>query len=308
MKLSACVEEFLSALVIEQGRSERTRRAYGYDLAMFARHVGDLDAGEVTTFHVRSFLRELHGRGYGARALARKVACLRSFFKFLADNGVVRVDPTRSVKSPRLGNNRRLPKHLTESEVRNLFAKLDRQSWNSRLRVVVRLLYATMIRVSELVRLTVGDVDFEAGVVRVLGKGDKERLVPVDPGTLEVVAEYLATEWGVDARDPKSRNWPLLPSRGGGHLSPRTIQRDVSRLAARVPSLSGKKVTPHTFRHTGATHLRNRGMDLSELQDLLGHASPATTRIYARNDVRRLRASYLEKHPLHVSGLDDARP
>lgn len=301
--LSTATEDFLLMKEIEEGRSAATIRAYRHDLSLFRREIGDVDVTTVRTVHVRKFLKALHAREYTRRGLARKIACLRSFFKFLAENRAIREDPMRTVKTPRLRSHARLPKVLAPDEVDLVFATLaDPRAFPEKCRVrlelVVHVLYAAMIRVSELVQIRVGDVDFERGVIRVLGKGNKERLVPVDPATLALIREHLWLELGLLDDTPGRKEAYLFPSPHGGHLSTRTIQQDLQRLREHLPRLEGKILTPHTFRHTGATHLRRNGMDLSELQDVLGHSSPNTTRIYARNDITVLRASYMEKHPL----------
>ncbi|MHA1731878.1 MAG: tyrosine-type recombinase/integrase [Promethearchaeota archaeon] len=313
MRISEILPDFLAMKVVEEGRSPATAKAYRHDLSLFTRVVGDLEVESLRAFHVRKFLRVLQEREYSRRGLARKIACLRSFCTFLMENEVISGDPMKRVKSPRVRAQSTLPKYLTTREMGAIFQLLESKGRfprknRPRLELVVRFLYSTMVRVSELVNLRLRDLDFNRGVVRVFGKGAKERLVPVDRGTLDLAREYLFLERGLDASDPANGEEYLLTSSRGGKLSVRTIQRDVNALRTLVSDLRARKVTPHVFRHSGATHLRQNGMDLSELQDILGHSNPNTTRIYARNDISTLRRSYVEMHPLAGGGLAGTEP
>jgi site-specific recombinase XerD len=152
-----------------------------------------------------------------------------------------------------------------------------------------------MARVSELCNIRIKDIDFDKGYVRLRGKGNKERIVPVDQKTLEICIEYLNNRISYDTEDY------LLVNTRNQMLSPRVVQADIKSIKERCGFPNSKIMTPHVFRHTGATHLRRSGMDISELQDILGHSSPNTTRIYAKNDITKLKQSYTLMHPLNNS-------
>lgn len=179
-----------------------------------------------------------------------------------------------------------------------IFGKLkDRRLFNSRKSkryyLIVRLLYSTMARVSELCNIRIRDIDFEKGYIRLRGKGNKERIVPVDQKTLEIFKEHLQDRIRYDPEDF------LLVNTRNKQLSPRVIQSDIKTIKEKCGFAESKIITPHVFRHTGATHLRRSGMDISELQDILGHSNPNTTRIYAKNDITKLKESYSQMHPLN---------
>ena len=298
MKISEVIEDFLLAKQIEEGRSASTVKAYRYDFNFFIHAIGDLDVDRITPFHIRQFLRILAERKYTKKGIARKVAALRSFFTHLVFNDLIVKNPMDKIRSPTLRAEEDLPKFLTESQMLMVLTEiphLKTLGYRRRMRtaMIIRLMYSTLTRVGEICRVKLKDLDLNAGVLRVRGKGNKERYVPVDASTLQEVKNYLVqTHSGGDPEEYLFHN----PS--GNPLSPRSIQLDL-KLAKHLLGLAdGTKFTPHVMRHTGATHLRQRGMDLSELQDLLGHASPKTTRIYAKNDITTLKEHYSRLHPL----------
>jgi site-specific recombinase XerD len=185
-------------------------------------------------------------------------------------------------------------------DIEVIFKKLkDRQTFNSRKSeryyLIIRLLYATMARVSEMCNIKIRDVDFARGYVKLRGKGNKERIVPIDHKTVELINEYLTNRIMYQMDDY------LLVNTRGKKLHPRVVQQDIKMIKEKCGFSDSKIITPHVFRHTGATHLRRSGMDISELQDILGHSSPNTTRIYAKNDITKLKQSYSMMHPLNKS-------
>jgi len=205
-----------------------------------------------------------------------------------------------TIKSPKIKLEEALPKFLNVSDIEVIFNKLkDRTLFNTkksqRYYLIVRLLYSTMARVSELCNIKINDIDFNKGYIRLRGKGNKERIVPVDNGTIEIFKDHLIDRISYDPEDY------LLVNTRYQQLSPRIVQADIKSIKEKCGFPDSKIVTPHIFRHTGATHLRRSGMDISELQDILGHSSPNTTRIYAKNDITKLKESYSSMHPLNNS-------
>jgi site-specific recombinase XerD len=300
-KFSDFIDDFLISKEVEEGCSSSTIRAYRYDLQKFMELVGDIEIeSPVVRQRVRLFLKKLKDMDYTKKGISRKIASLRSYFKFLTLNEFISKNPMSTIKSPKIKLEESLPKFLKISDVEKIFQKLkDRRLFNSRKSqryyLIIRLLYSTMARVSELCNIKIRDVDFEKGYIRLRGKGNKERIVPVDKTTLEVFKESLQNRISYDPEDY------LIVNTRNKRLRPRVVQSDIKTIKERCGFPDSKIITPHIFRHTGATHLRRSGMDISELQDILGHSSPNTTRIYAKNDITKLKQSYSVMHPLNNS-------
>jgi len=159
--------------------------------------------------------------------------------------------------------------------------------------LMIRILYATMARVSELCNIKIRDIDFNEGYIKLRGKGNKQRIVPIDPKTIQIIKEELENRIYYEPDDH------LLVNTRNKPLNPRVIQGDIKMIKEKCGFPDSKIITPHVFRHTGATHLRRSGMDISELQDILGHSNPNTTRIYAKNDISKIKQSYNSMHPLN---------
>ncbi len=302
-KVSDFIEDFLISKEVEEGCAPSTIKAYRYDLEKFINLVGDIDLeSPVLRQRIRLFLKKLKDLDYSKKGISRKIASLRSFFKFLTLNEFITKNPMATIKSPKIKLEESLPKFLDVSDIEVIFNKLnDRRLFNSRksLRyyLTVRLLYSTMARVSELCDIKIKDIDFNRGYIRLKGKGGKERIVPVDQKTLKLFKEHLRNRISYNSEDY------LLVNTRNQKLNPRVVQADIKSIKEKCGFPDSKIITPHIFRHTGATHLRRSGMDISELQDILGHSSPNTTRIYAKNDITKLKESYSTMHPLNNNDL-----
>ena len=302
-KISDCIENYLIAKEIEEGCAPSTIKAYRYDLQKFINIVGDLEINSpFIRQKIRLFLKKLKDKNYTKKAIARKIASLRSFFKFLTLNEFIDKNPLDVIRTPKIKLEESLPKFLSLSDIEVIFNKLnDRKLFNTRKSeryyVIVRLFYSTMARVSELCNIKIKDVDFEKGYIRLRGKGNKERIVPVDQRTIEVLEESLKNRIYYNSEDY------LIVNTRNEKLNPRVVQTDIKTIKEKCGFQDSKIITPHIFRHTGATHLRRSGMDISELQDILGHSSPNTTRIYAKNDITQLKQSYNQMHPLNNKDL-----
>ncbi|NVM34612.1 MAG: tyrosine-type recombinase/integrase [Candidatus Lokiarchaeota archaeon] len=297
--ISDFLEDFLIAKEVEEGCAPSTIKAYRYDLQKFIELVGDLQINSpLLRQKIRLFLKKLNEMDYTKKGIGRKIASLRSYFKFLELNEFLPKNPMNTIKTPKIKLEESLPKFLRISDMEEIFNKLkDRRLFNSRKSeryyLIVRLLYSTMARVSELCNIKISDIDFERGYIRLRGKGNKERIVPVDQRTLEIFNEFLRNRIKYDSEDY------LLVNTRNQKLNPRVVQTDIKTIKEKCGFTGSKIITPHVFRHTGATHLRRSGMDISELQDILGHSSPNTTRIYAKNDITKLKESYSQMHPLN---------
>ncbi len=293
---------FLAHLTDERNLSPHTRRAYEGDCRRFlaflaADFLGEPLAGirpqAVDAAAVRAFLASLGRDGASRRSQARALSALRSLFRFACREGTLAANPARAVRTPK--QEKKLPRHLRPGEIEELLeaggegddalARRDRALWE--------LLYATGLRVGELVGLDWEDVDCEARVLRVLGKGGKERMVPFGVPAAEALAAWRE-RWR-ELRADGEPDAPVFLNRSGGRLSDRSVRRRLDRAAARAALAAG--VHPHTLRHTFATHLLEGGADLRAIQELLGHSSLATTQRYTHVDIERLLAVYREAHP-----------
>ncbi len=280
---------FLRYLTVERSASSQTRRAYAGDLAHFRTFLGGAPLESVDTRLVRGWLAELYRHGLDAASIARKLAALRSFLKFLVRRGVLPRNPARAVRGPRLP--RKLVSFLP---VDDAFAMMDastgpaaRGGARERDHAIVELLYASGLRVSEVAGLDVEDVDHDRCSLRVLGKGGKERMVPFGATAKRALEAYLAGRGRAAG--------PLFTRLRGGRLTARSIHTIVGR-TARAAGIT-RRVTPHTLRHTFATHLLEGGADLRMIQELLGHSRLSTTQRYTHVDADRLMKIYDRAHP-----------
>ncbi|MCI0548327.1 MAG: tyrosine recombinase XerC [Candidatus Rokubacteria bacterium] len=280
---------FLSYLEVERDASPHTLRGYAGDLAEFRTFLareGVEGLGAVDAPLIRAYAAELHRRRLARTSIGRKLAALRSFFRFLARRGVVEGNPARLVRSPRAP--RRLPSFLPVDESRELLDRTPAPTLAGRRdQGLLELLYASGLRVAECCGLAVGDLDRVRGTVRVRGKGDKERIVPVGEVALDAIETYLAAR--------PARGGALFLNQRGGRLTERSARRIV-RARARAAGIE-RRVTPHTLRHSFATHLLGAGADLRLIQELLGHRRLSTTQRYTHVSPEHLMHVYDAAHP-----------
>jgi integrase/recombinase XerC len=287
------VAAFLRHLERERNLSPHTLRAYGQDLEQFCRHVRDELGrpplpGDIDHLMIRSFLARLHRCGLRKASAARKLASLRTFFRYLCREGVLERNPARALLSPRL--ERRVPAHLEEGEVEVLLDLPGASDAARRGRAILELLYATGIRCSELVGLDLAEVDLEGRMLRVLGKGRKERVVPFGSRARDALRAYLPAR----AR-ARPRTEALFVNARGGRLSARSVR---GLVASRVRALAlARRISTHGLRHSFATHLLQRGADLRTIQELLGHASLSTTQRYTHVNTPQILEIYRKTHP-----------
>ena len=299
--LTRQVERFLDHLTVERGLSPHTVVAYRRDLgryAAFLRARGVTDVRKVDERLVTGYVAAVSastygdGRAYRATSIVRALSSVRAFHRFLLREGQVARDPTAAVVRPKLP--RSLPKPLSVDDVVRLLAQPDRSAAGLRDRAVLETLYGAGLRVSELVGLDVDDVDVEEGSVRVLGKGGKERDVPLGRYARDAITSYLTRVRPGLAR-PRSRSALFLNRRNGGRLTRQGVTGILQQHAAAAGI--AKKVSPHTLRHSFATHLLEGGADVRVVQELLGHASVATTQVYTLVTKEHLREVYLTSFP-----------
>jgi len=286
------IDRFLDRLWLEEGMAENTLAAYRRDLTRFAEWLGREGGLErVDREEVLGFLAAQIRHGARARTVARRLSVLRRFYHWLLEMGEITRDPTREVQAPKLES--RLPQALSEREVESLLATPDTSgAVGLRDRALLEVIYATGLRVSELVALPLGQVRADAGYVLVAGKGGKQRLVPLGEEALDWLARYLSHARPVLVRGACDR---VFVSRKGGGISRQAIWYRLRRYAQLAGI--GKPLSPHTLRHSFATHLLNNGLDLRSLQMLLGHSDLSTTQIYTHVAQQRLKALHAEHHP-----------
>ncbi len=292
-------EQFVNYLRYERNMSPETIRAYQKDLEQFISHVtpdGDFDAQKITNATIREYLQYLHDQSYEKTTIVRKLATIRSFFKFLLKKGHVSHNPIAEIKTPKI--EKRLPHYLDVHDVERLLNAPQGSSFQAkRDRAILETLYSTGLRVSELTGLNLGDVDLTGEIVRARGKGRRERIIPIGSFALRAIREYLEVRNSVvdDPAKAAGPDAPLFLNRFGQRLSSRSVRKIMDKYI-KIAGLS-KKTSPHTLRHSFATHLLNRGANLRLVQELLGHKHLSTTQVYAHLTRRGVQEAYDKAHP-----------
>jgi integrase/recombinase XerC len=298
--MESSIRSYLRHLWLDENSSRETVRAYGSDLGEFDaflhKEIGggrEVEPRQVDRLAVRAFLGELHRREAKRSTVARKLAAVRSFFRYLKRQGKIAVNPAASVATPR--QERRLPRQLSVDEMGHLVEMPDgSEPLGARDRAILELLYATGVRVSELTSLDLDDLDLAEGTMRVRGKGKKERMVPVGSKAIAAVRTYLGRRCELEPRPGRGGDALFLNFRGT-RLNVRSVGRIVNRYIHECAI--ARKVSPHTLRHSFATHLLDAGADLRSIQELLGHASLSTTQKYTHVSTERLLKTYGKSHP-----------
>ncbi len=289
------IEQFADAVWMERGLSRNSLAAYQTDLRQLAHWLQQADRGDLLSLQraeLLAYLGVLSQQRKSSRSAARFLSACRQFYQWLAREGRIAEDPTAQVEAPKLG--RPLPKSLTESEVDALLAAPDLTSAEGmRDRAMLELLYATGLRVTELVGLGIESVSLNQGLVRVIGKGDKERLVPLGEVAADWIARFLTSARGELLKQRQSN--ALFPTRRGGAMTRQAFWYRLRHYA--VVADIRTHLSPHTLRHAFATHLLNHGADLRVVQMLLGHSDLSTTQIYTHVARERLEQLYRQHHP-----------
>ena len=328
MEECTIINEFLDYLKFERRFSEHTAKCYGADLAQFGEFIGNesesnsdhhesisighhedgtatavatqlqVDLNQLLmaadTDSVRGYLAYLNGKEYSKATIARKLATLRSFYKFLVKRNHISSNPVMSVRTPK--QDKKLPRFLEYEEVKRLLDTPPINTWlGARDRAIMETLYSTGIRVSELVALNMEDIDFLGEVIHVRGKGKKERIAPIGTSALQTIQHYMEYR---NKRAQNNSNFDpkvLFVNKHGKRLSTRSVRRKMDKylkMAGLDPAIS-----PHTLRHSFATHMLNNGADLRSVQELLGHQSLSTTQVYTHLTTSRLKEVYENAHP-----------
>jgi integrase/recombinase XerC len=285
------LEKFLTYLDIEKNYSPHTLLNYKLDLVEFIEFIEDKPLEKVEYNDFRRFLAQLRTKQFKPRTLARKLSSIRSLFKFLQREGYIKENPAILLMTPKL--DKTLPNFMSEGEMTELIEapKIDDKKAGQRDRAIFETLYSSGLRVSELVGLNVDHIDFIGNVIKVLGKGKKERIVPIGDAALKEIRAYLAKRKVKDGVKVRA----VFLNKNGERLTDRSIRNIINKHLLHTSIKN--KVSPHVVRHSFATHLLNRGADLRSVQELLGHVNLSTTQIYTHITTERLKSVYDKAHP-----------
>ena len=300
------LEQFFEHLRYERNASEHTLRNYRIDLGQFHDHLAPadpqtgarrpLDIRQIDHITIREWLAALHAANKAKSSIARKIASLRTFFQFLLREGVVTANPAKLVSTPRL--EKKLPTHLTVEDAVRFIETPDTQTdLGKRDRAILEMLYGTGVRVSELTKLNLRDVDFKNRMVRVKGKRRKERVVPFGEPALHALVDYLQVRSGFLNNAPATERdeQALFLNYQGTRITTRSVGRMVDKYITECAGIHN--ISPHSLRHSFATHLLDNGADLRHIQELLGHARLSTTQIYTHVSMEKLIEVYDKSHP-----------
>ena len=288
------VKSFIKYLQLEKRFSPHTITAYSKDLQQFTSFLNDVFEisliVEAQHTHLRGWVVDLMDSGLTARTVNRKIASIKSLYKFLQRRQLIEVNPASRLKSLRVPKG--LPSFVKESEMENLLGRMtfDEGFEGKRDKFLLEMLYATGMRLSELIGLTDESINYYDKTVKVLGKRNKERIVPLHKEVIDLVETYKELKKDVPKKSDK-----LIVTNSGTDLYPQFVYKTVKKYLAQVTTLS--KRSPHVLRHTFATHLLNKGADLNAVKDLLGHASLASTQVYTHNSIEKLKAVFDQAHP-----------
>ncbi len=295
------IDNFLRYMSVERGASEHTLRAYEKDLRLLDEFIGK-DIKEVDLFDIRGYVAEQAGKRLSKTTVSRRLATARSFFKYLHREGVIESNPSRLVSSPKLP--KRLPKFLSIDDVFQLIENVDGIGLlPTRDRVILEMFYSCGIRVSELVGLNMDDFNIKQRMMKVRGKGKKERIVPLGAKTIYTLKAYIIERLLIKKAKKVVDGEALFVNRSGKRITDRSVRRVVVKFA-RAIGIEGN-IGPHTLRHTFATHLLQGGADLRIIQELLGHSSLSTTQKYTHLDIKHLMDVYDKSHPLAELQIED---
>lgn len=290
------IQPFLDYLKFEKRYSRHTLTSYETDLTYFFDYIitqyGELPLEHISHMYIRSWLASLKDEKNTSKTINRKISTLKSFFKYQLKTGKIKQTPMAKVVSPK--NEKRLPHFVDQKDIKTLFEHVEfTDNWVGKTeRLLLQLFYSTGMRLSELVNLKEGSVNFANHSLKVLGKGNKERILPLSPELINDLKQYLSQK---KIEFPEASNGFLLLNEKGKPFYPRAIYSIVKKYLNAVTTI--EKRSPHVLRHTFATHLTNNGADLNAVKELLGHSSLAATQVYTHNTIEKLKSIYKQAHP-----------
>jgi len=293
MSWKTTLSDYQNYLKLERNLSENTVESYGRDLKKIAVFYADCLPEDLTQEQIQDYIYETAKTGIEPQTQARMISSLKSFYNYLLLENLIEVNPTRLLESPKLG--RKIPDTLSTPEIDALISAIDLSSKEGeRNRAIIETLYSCGLRVSELINLKYSDLFFEEGFIRILGKGNKQRLVPINAYTIKIINLYVK-HVRIHQSPQRGENDILFLNRRGHRLTRVMIFTIIRRLAQETGL--NKKISPHTFRHSFATHLLQNGANLRAIQQMLGHESITTTEIYTHISQEHLRETIIRHHP-----------
>ncbi|MCH8033884.1 MAG: tyrosine-type recombinase/integrase [Bacteroidetes bacterium] len=291
MKIEKLINSYLDYIESIKRYSPQTVRAYRVDLNQFIEFCNSRNkviVKDLTERFIKKYLMLLSETGLEKRSISRKLASVRGLLKYAFHNQLIISNPVAYIKNPR--SNKKLPEVTTTESILKIYDLADEaEDEPERIKIIFELLYGCALRVSELCDLNCGDLDIKNQTLRVKGKGSKIRIVPVGQKSIEIIEEYL------NIKNLQSSNEPLIKTKGGNRIYPRFVHRVINKYLSKVTDI--KKKSPHILRHSAATHMLDRGADLSAVKELLGHENLSTTQIYTHVSVERLKSTYKKSHP-----------
>ena len=289
------IENFLEMITAEKGASSNTVLAYRSDLLQFFEIV-QTNPDRLTKRHIINYINEIVSLCYAQKSQARKLSTLREFCKFLIEEKILNDNPCLNVSAPK--HEKSIPNFLSKTQIKLLIEAADRQKARSlkRVAVMVQLMFATGLRVSELISLTVNSINVDRKIVTVMGKGSKERIIPIASETVKIINEYINSQSADDKTKHIKWIFPSLSSKSG-HITRQTFFKNLKQLAM-LAEINPDLISPHTLRHSFATNLINHDADLRSVQRMLGHENIVTTEIYTHVIKEKLIDTVLSKHPL----------
>ncbi|MFZ9760725.1 MAG: site-specific tyrosine recombinase/integron integrase [Candidatus Kapaibacteriota bacterium] len=293
------VQEFLSACELQKGYSPHTIETYRFALMEFLDYfIAEFgvkpEINAIEPADIRPFLGYLHDRGLAKKSLRVKIAAVKSFFKFAFRQSWIDRNPAAIVSTPKA--EKKLPSFLQPGEIESLMDSFDASTPNGARNIAIaELLYSSGLRVSELINLPMQDLDMHAGTVRVMGKGKKERIVPIGKQAIQALETYLALRSNLTMLDTAKPDGKVFLSDRGKVMNPSVVYRIIRR--AMNPVTESPQKSPHVLRHTFATHLLDNGADISSVSEMLGHSSLSATQVYTHVSVDRLKQAYQKAHP-----------
>jgi integrase/recombinase XerC len=289
-KISGIAEIFLDNIENIKRYSDNTVTAYKKDINHFLRYCIENSTENIeviTRKFMKRYLMTLTEEGYDMNTISRRLAALRGLFSFAYQNDIITIDPLKLISNPK--GRRKLPEVISEKEILAIFEKVKGTENEDLIKIIIELLYGSALRVSELCSLNYSDIELKAGIIRVMGKGKKERVVPLGRKSIEIIQAYLIKRAGIGKGDP------LIVQMNGERINSNYVYALVRKHLSMVTDV--KKKSPHVLRHSAATHMLDNGANLTSVKEILGHENLSTTQIYTHVSVERLKSAYKKSHP-----------
>ena len=291
MQLTDAINNFIGDLTNIKRYSDNTIKSYTTDLLHFynyCEHYQKINLDQISEKFIKTYLMQLSESGFSKRSISRNLASIRGLFKFAYSNNFLDFNPTLNISNPK--GEKKLPEIINEKAIEKLYTVIDKNGKDPKLvKCIIEILYGCALRVSELCNLNFVDVDLNTNTIRVMGKGNKTRIVPIGSKSKIIIKDYISDKTFRNSNDA------FLVNKYGRRIYSRMVHRLVNKYLSQVTDI--KKKSPHIFRHSAATHMLDRGADLRAVKEILGHENLSTTQIYTHVSVERLKSTYKKSHP-----------